>query len=181
MTRSRLTQFATRTAALGVLLAGCAGVALAQKAKPPLGPPVTTQGAVKSNPNADKGQATAESKRIAARDRKAAKAADKLQNTEQRSALKDARSEPKALLKGIALTKAERKSMKAIEKRYAGEFKVIEQQARIAEKAGQADPSVASRVEDLRMRERAELRAALPLAQQARFDSNVATLGPRKP
>jgi hypothetical protein len=181
MTRSRLTKITVRTAALGALLAGFGSLALAQKVKPPVGPPSTTTGTVQSSPKAEKGQTNAEAKRTDAQDKKALKNADKLQNKEQGAALKSARNEPKALLKGIKLTSTEKASTKAIETRYAGELQEIEKQARIAEKAGQADPSVASRIDALRARERTELRNGLTPAQQTRFDKNAAAYGTKKP
>ena len=180
MAHERWILIALRSTVIGALLVGFTSLAIAQKPKPPVGPPVTTQGTMKSSPKADKGQATAESKRAEARERKAAKGADKLQNLEQRTALKVARGEPKALLKGIKLGKVERKSQKAIEHRYSAEIKEIAAQARIAEKAGQADPSVVARLEALRARERAELRAGLTPAQQVRFDANLAAYSTRK-
>src|SRR5665647_687725 len=131
MTMSRLTLTAIRSTLLGALLVGFATMAIAQKTKPPVGPPLTTQGTMKSSPKAEKGQDMAESKRAEARDDKAVRATDKLQNKEQRTALRAARSEPKALLKGIKLTPEEKNAQKAIEKRYSGEFNEIEKQARI--------------------------------------------------
>ena len=73
MTHLRMTNIAIRTTALGALLAGFATAATAQKEKHPAGPPVTTMGAMKSHPKADKGQATAEAKRVDARNDKAEK------------------------------------------------------------------------------------------------------------
>ena len=84
MTRTRWTLLAARSTVLGGLLIGFATLAIAQQSKP-AGPPISSKGAVMSSPKADKGQATAEAKRTAAADRKVAKNADKLQNTEQRS------------------------------------------------------------------------------------------------
>lgn len=180
MTKAHLTLVAFRTTVLGALLAGFATLAVAQKTKPPVGPPLTTKGAVQSSPKAEKGQDMAASKRATARARKAEQGADNLRNKEQRAALKVARGEPKALLEGITLAKAERKFQKAIQKRYSGEIKEIATQARIAEKAGQADPSVVSRIEALCARERAEMRARLTPAQQVRFDANQLAYGTRK-
>ena len=161
MTDSRLTLIALRSTLLGALLIGFASMAVAQKTKTPVGPPVTTQGTMKSSPKADKGQDVAASKRADARDGKAVRATDKLQNKEQRTALKAARGEPKALLKGIKLTPAEKNAQKAIAKRHSDEFNEIEKQARVGEKAGQADPSVAARVQALRSHQREEMRSAL--------------------
>lgn len=180
MTTTRLTLMAIRSTVLGALLVGFASMAIAQGTKPPAGPPRTTKGTLTSSPRAEKGQEMAESKRVEARREKAERAGDKLQNEEQRTALKVARNEPKALLKGIKLTPAERTSLKAIEKRYAVQLKDLEKQARIAEKAGQADPSVASRIHELRTRERAEVRGGLQAEWWPRFDRNVSAYGARK-
>ncbi len=173
MTTSRLILIALRTTVLGALLAGFATLAVAQKPKPPAGPPVITQGTVKSNPKADKGQATAEAQRAEARDDKAVRARDKARNQAQRTALKAARSEPKALLRGIKFEAGERESRKAIEKRYSDELKELRKLTREAEKEGRTDILLTVRIDELRLRERAELRRALTPAQHARFDRNV--------
>ena len=180
MTNSRLILIASRTTVLGALLAGFATLAVAQKPKPPVGPPVITQGTVKSNPKADKGQAMAEAQRAEARDDKAVRAADKARNQAQRTALKAARNEPKALLKGIDFAPGERQSLKAIEKRYADELKQLRKLTREAEQEGRTDLLLTVKIDELRLRERAELRRALTPAQQARFDRNVRELGTRK-
>lgn len=164
----RLQQFAIRATTLGALLTGAAGVSLAQKTKP-AGPPVTTQGSVKSNPKADKGQATAEAARVDARDDKVVK-----------SALHAARDQSKSLLKGMKLTKAERTVTHDIEKKYADQYKDLEKADKAAEKAGAPDAALIAKIDALRLQERAELRAALTSQQQATFDNNVATLGAKK-
>lgn len=164
----RLRHFAIRATALGALVATTAGVAVAQKVKP-AGPPVVTQGGVKSNEHADKGQAKAEAARLEARENKA-----------EKSALGAARREPKSLLKDISLTKAERKTTNAIEKRYADQFKELEKAEKAGEKAGTADVVLTGRIEALRAQQRAELRAALTPQQQAKFDNNAATLATKK-
>lgn len=164
----RVRNLAIRATVLGALAATTAGVAVAQKVKP-AGPPVVTQGGVKSNPHADKGQATAEAARAEARENKA-----------ERSALSAARGEPKSLLKGISLTKAEKKTTKDIEKRYADQFKDLEKAEKVGEKAGTADVALNARIDALRAQERAELRAALTPQQRAQYDNNVATLGTKK-
>ena len=71
--------------------------------------------------------------------------------------------------------------MNRIVGRYFGELTVLEAQARIAERAGQADPSVVARIEELRRRERAEMRNLLLARDQARFDRNVAVYVSRMP
>jgi hypothetical protein len=152
---------AIRATLLGVMLAGSAGVAMAQKVKP-AGPPVSTRGAVKSNPKADKGQATAETARVAARERKA-----------EKWELKSARGESKQVLKGIKLSPEEKKSVNDIEKKYDRQYKDLEKAADDAAKAGTPDAAVATKVTELRIQERMELRAALAPEHRADFDKNV--------
>ena len=169
MTVTRLSKFTIQLAVVGALVAVSAGVAGAQKAKPaphPGGPPVTTRGETKANPHAAKGQANAESKRTEAREDKA-----------ERVAIKSARNEPKALLKGIRLSAAERKSVNDIEKKYEGQLKDLEKQEDAAEKSGKPDETFVSKIDALRTQERAELRGALTPAQATQFDKNAATLG----
>ena len=181
MTLSRSTRNALRMTVLGMLLAGFATLGIAQQARPVKGPPITTKGAAQSSPMADKGQATAQAARIEARQRMAVKNADRLRNKEQVSALKLARGEPWALRRGIRLGSNKETAMNRIVGRYFGELTVLEAQARIAERAGQADPSVVARIEELRRRERAEMRNLLLARDQARFDRNVAVYVSRMP
>ena len=181
MTNLRITNIAIRTTALGALLAGFATVAAAQKEKHPAGPPATTMGTMKSNSKAATGQATAEAKRTNAREDKVGRDADKTEDRAQRSAFKVARSDPKGLLKGIKLSSSEKKSVKATEKRYAGQIKALEKQEDAAEKAGHPDLTIAGKIAALRVSERADLRAALSPAEQAQFDKNASTLGNKKP
>jgi hypothetical protein len=170
MTVTRLGKFTIQLAAVAALVAVSAGVAGAQKAKPPTprpgGPPVTTRGETKANEHAAKGQANAEAKRTEAREDKA-----------ERMAIKSARNEPKALLKGIRLSAAERTSVEGIEKKYAGQLKDLEKQEDAAEKSGKPDATFVSKIDALRTQERTELRAALTPAQATQFDKNAATLG----
>jgi hypothetical protein len=160
MHASNLKHSAIRAAVLGALMASTAGAALAQ-AKPQ-GPPATTKGAVKSNPKADKGQATAAAARTAARERKA-----------ENNALKSARSEPKALLKGMRFSPYEKRLLGAVEKRYAGQFKQLETADKASDKAGAPDAAYRAKLDALRLQERAELRAILTPQQQVVYDQNI--------
>jgi hypothetical protein len=169
MNASRLKNIAIRTTMLGALLASTAGVAVAQQKAKQQGPPVTTKGTVKSNPKADKGQATAEAARANAREEKA-----------EKSALSAARGEPKSLLKGIKMTEAEKKATGDIEKRYADQFKDLKKSDKAADKAGTPDAAYLAKIDALRLQERAELRAALTPEQQLQYDKNIATLGAKK-
>ena len=181
MTTSRITTIAIRTTALGALLAGFAAVAVAQKVKRAEGPPVTTKGSIESNEHADKGQRNAESRRAEARDDKAERGDDRDDDRGEGRKWQGGRGNSKWLLKGIKVEPARRKSLHGIEKRYADAFKDLEKQERAAEKSGHPDASFAAKLEALRVRERAELRAALTPAEQVQFDRNVAARGARKP
>ena len=176
-------QVPIRAMALGALLAGVAMIAGAQQqqqTKPPQGPPVTTKGATKAAPEAAKGQATAESKRVEARERKAENTAEKTAASERRRALKVARNEPKALIRGIKLSKEEREKYRAVQKQHTGDFEALEKEAEAAEKAGTPDASILAKIEEARTRERAELRATLSPQAQAQFDKNAAAYPPKK-
>ena len=116
-------------------------------------PPITTQGTIKSNPKADKGQANAEAKRVEARDDKATKDAEKVADKAEKGADRKAHSEPKALLKGITLTEAQGTTVKAIEKKYDGQLKDLEKQAKTLEKAGTPDAAFVAKIDALRMQE----------------------------
>ena len=182
MTRSHLMRIAMRTTTLGAFLAGFATVALAQqKTKPVSVPPVTTKGAIKSSPSADKGQATAESKRTDAAADKTARAADKVEDKAERMALKEAKTEPEHVLKGIKLTGAEKKAVNTIEKKFSAEIKDAEKAEDAAEKAGHPDATFASKIDAIRLEERTALRDALTTKEQVKFDKNVAALGTKKP
>ncbi|MHB8837974.1 MAG: hypothetical protein ACYC7F_03380 [Gemmatimonadaceae bacterium] len=180
MTISRTTKHVARSMVLAALFASCTTLAAAQRARP-AGPPVTTKGATQSSPKAAKGQATAQARRIEARQRKAVRNSEKLRNKEQRAALKRARDEPRALRRGIRLGPDERSALDRAHDRYFGEFTVLEAQARDAERAGQADPSVVARIEEIRQRERAEMRRILAAPELAQFDRNLAAYLARLP
>jgi len=168
MNATRMKKLALNAAVLSALIGGMATIALAQGK--PSGPPVTTKGAVKSNPKADKGQATAEKSRTEAREEKAEKSANQL-----------AHKEPKADLKGLKLTPDEEKATKAIEKKYAEQFKDLEKAEKTDDKSGKEDAGYVAKVDALRVQERTELRAALTADQQAQFDKNIAAASMKKP
>jgi len=180
MTRSRMTSIAIRSAVVGTLLAASAAAGVAQKTPPRTGPPVTTQGTIKSSPKADKGQAVAAAKRAEARDAKAVREEEKAEDARENAAWKTARNDPKRLLRGITLSPTERTSLNAIRNRYAAERKDLRKREDAVGRTVHAERSVVSKIEELRLRERAELRANLSVPQQAQFDRNVASLGTRK-
>lgn len=176
MSSIRVSKFTIQMIAAGVIVAISAGVASAQKAKAG-GPPATTHGQTKANEAAGKGQATAEAKRTDAAEDKTARTADKKDDAAERAAIKAARSEPKELLKDIKLSKAEKKSIGDIEKKYEGQIKDLEKQQAAAEKSGTPGSSIASKIDALRTQERADLRAALSSEQTAQFDKNATKIG----
>jgi len=102
------------------------------------------------------------------------------ENKEETAALHRARTEPRALLKGVKLTKAERTSVADIEKRYSTQLRDLAKQEDAAEKAGTPDAAVVSRIDAIRTQERADLRAALSASQQTRFDKNASALDAKK-
>jgi hypothetical protein len=110
----------------------------------------------------------------------AAKAADKTEDRAEKAAKKEFKGQRKALLKGIALSATEKKAAKDVEKRYDDQFKALEKEEGQAAKAGQPMPDVVQRIEALRDRERADLRAVLTPAHLARFDENVTHFGHKK-
>ena len=151
-----------------ITLLAATGVANAQ-AKQPAGPPVTTKGATKANEHAAKGQARAQEARTEARLNKA-----------ERNEVNRGDEDSKSVLKGVKLTKAERTSINEIVKKYNAQRKDLVQQAVAARKAGTPDAEFVNKLHALRDQERAEIRAAIPANEQARFDRNVAARDKKK-
>lgn len=170
-----------RTGIIATLLLSVALPAAAQKGKQPVGPPVTTQGAAKSSPKADKGQATAEVNRKEARERKLEMDVAKSEANVVRAAAKVARKEPGAWLKDVPMTKEQRKAAKASRKRYEAEVRELDTETSQNAKDGIRDRSASTRLEALRIAERAELRSLLSPEGRVRFDDNAAAYGRRKP
>lgn len=119
---------------------------------------------------------------------KAEKAADKAEHSAdktERSELKFAHDQ-KLLTKGIRLTSAEEKQLKAIEKKYDADYRSLRKKELAADKAakksGKADSDAAfeSELAALQSKERAEMRAVLTPEQQSVFDSNVAKVSTQK-
>lgn len=92
-----------------------------------------------------------------------------------RLALRDARDQSSHLLKGVKLTAAERRQVKEIDKKYDAQLKAVRKDEKAADKAGGVDGDAAyqQKVAALAAQERADVRAVLPAAQQARYDANV--------
>ena len=179
MSARRITRLTIQTLAAVALVAVSARLTSAQKVKAG-GPPATTHGETKASTAGIKGQTNAEDKRTDADADKAARAADKSADATERAAMKAARSEPEHLLKGIKLSKTQKKSVDAIEDRTAKQLKELEKQEDAAEKAGKPDASIAAKIDALRMQERSELRGVLDPAQAKQFDANVSSIGTKK-
>ncbi len=112
------------------------------------------------------------------------KAADKAERSEDkldRSELKFAH-EQKLLTKGIKLTLAEKKQIKAIEKTYDRSYRDLRQKELAADKAAkksgtvESDATFEAQLSTLQVNERNAIRAVLSPAQQSIFDSNVTKL-----
>ncbi len=112
------------------------------------------------------------------------KAADKAERSEDkldRSELKFAH-EQKLLTKGIRLTLAEKKQLKAIEKKYDESYRDLRQKELAADKAAkksgtaESDATFEAQLSQLQLDERNAMRAVLTPAQQSIFNSNVGKL-----
>ena len=116
---------------------------------------------------------------------KAADKAERLTDKTERSQLKFAHDQ-KHLTKGIRLTSAEKKQVKAIEKKYDADYRALRQKEKADEKASkkngttETDAAFQSQISQLQTQERADLRAVLTVQQQSIFDSNVSKLSTRK-
>jgi hypothetical protein len=152
-------RFLTFAAAAAFLLVGFSS-AQAQKVKPTV--PATSKAHLSK---ADKDAAKA------AQD--AAKAQRKADERAEKSARNELKGQSKWLLKGVKLSKQEKASVKAIERRTDVEMKTLEKQRKTDEKAGRPTAYVTQRLYALRDQERADLRAVLTPEQQTRFDQNV--------
>lgn len=147
---------------------------------------------------ADKAERTADRKADQAA-RNADKVADKSALTAKKTAAKAERATDKAeradlkaahdqkhLTKGIRLTSAEKKQMKAIEKKYDAQIRTIRKNEVAADvaarKAGTAesDASFETQISQLQVQERTDMRAVLTPQQQSIFDSNVTKLSTHK-
>lgn len=123
---------------------------------------------------------------------KAARATEKASDKSERAAEKTERSElgrahdQKLLTKGIKLTLAEKKQIKAIEKKYNADYRDLRRKELAADKAAgkngttESDATFQTQLSQLKTQERAEMRAVLTPAQQATFDANIANAAKRK-
>jgi hypothetical protein len=114
--------------------------------------------------------------------RKADKAADKAERASEKTEREEfnAAHDQKHLTKGIKLTSAEKKQLKAIEKKYDAQFRSLRKSELAADKAAKKngtpdnDAAFLAQLSQLESQERAEMRAVLTSQQQSIFDSNVA-------
>src|SRR5450759_2567990 len=105
----------------------------------------------------------------------------------------------KLLMKGIRSTSAEKKQMKAIEKKYDADYRDVLQKAKAADRAARkngtaggshaglktlpqpvSDATFQSQLSQLQTQKRTDMRAVLTPQQQSIFDSNVTKLSTRK-
>ena len=87
------------------------------------------------------------------------------------------RRQPKHLLDGIALTRAEKKAVYGIIRRNARTLNVLEERGRSAGAHSELHAQLERDIATVRDRERAEIRAVLDPRQRVRFDRNVERLG----
>jgi hypothetical protein len=136
---------------------------------------------------------------------RADKIADKPERKADRTTDKTERSEltfahdQKLLTKGIRLTSAEKKQLKAIEKKYGENYRDLRQKEKAADRAAKkngtvsgshqglkvlpqpvSDATFQSQLSQLQSQERTDMRAVLTPQQQSIFDSNVTKLSTRK-
>lgn len=180
MSQLHVKKWTIHIATVAALMALSASVAHAQKGKAPAGPPITTHGQTKANAAAANGQATAQASRTDADADKAAKTADKSEDAAERAAVKATRSQPKALLKGIKLSKTQEKSVDSIQKKYDDQLKALDKQEDAAEKAGTSTTAIDAKISALGTQERADLRAVLDPSQVTQFDKNASAIGKKQ-
>src|ERR1700693_1433497 len=161
--------------AVATLIVATPSLSFAQGKAPQPTPPVGTgkSAPVRQDSRADK---TADKS-----ERKTDRTVDKSERISykiERSELKFAHDQ-KLLTKGIRLTSAEKKQIKAIEKKYDADYRDLRQKEvaadKTAKKNGTADSDVAfqSQLSQLQTQERADMRTALTPQQQSIFDTNV--------
>ena len=86
----------------------------------------------------------------------------------------------KSLLRGITLSKSERTSVNATERKYDGQVKDLTKRERTLAKAGTPDAAIIAQIDALRSDERNEVRSELTAVQVMQFNKNAANLGNRK-
>lgn len=99
----------------------------------------------------------------------------------ERDARRDAHDQSRYLLRGVKLGAAERSQVRAIDKRYELQLRTLRRDEKAADKSGtDNDAAFAQRIAALAAQERADIRAVLSPAQQARFDANISARASRK-
>ncbi len=100
----------------------------------------------------------------------------------ERVAVRNARNQSTQLLHGLTLTSAERRQIRAIDKKYDSQLHALAKTEHRGDKTGATDDAAFNaKVAALAAQERAAIRAALPVGQQAKFDANAAMVTTRKP
>jgi len=123
--------------------------------------------------------------KTARNDERAADKAERATDKTDRAELKFAHDQ-KLVTKGIRLTPAEKKQLKAIEKKYDADYRDLRKKEvaadRAAKKNGTADSDAAfqTQLSQLQAQERTDMRGVLTTQQQSIFDSNVAKLSTKK-
>jgi len=127
---------------------------------------VAAQTVSKSQPNADSGKVSKAARRAAR-----AKAADA-----SLSARNVARREPKSMLKGITMTKTEKRATGWIAEKFLDKSEELDKADKNAYWTPTDTSTLIADIKALRMEQRAALRAALTPANRIQFDTNVALL-----
>lgn len=101
--------------------------------------------------------------------------AEKKEMSAEHKALEAAPSASKMWLKGVKLSKSEVAPVNTITKKYKGQLATLKKDHLAAEKAGtETDAQLSPKIQAILDQEKADLRAALTTAQQAKFDANIA-------
>lgn len=109
------------------------------------------------------------------------KRVEKGENRAERAALRDAHDQSHYLLHGVKLGAAERRKVRDIDKRYEAQLRALRKDEKAADKTGtDNDAAYAQRIAALAAQERADIRAVLSPAEQARFDANITARAARK-
>ena len=180
------------TLALVSLLIAAPSLALAQKPGKPGRPPAAVKVHTAVRHDVVRNDAAGDAAKSARNANRAAekgtdKVADKAEKTGEKTehlALNSQRND-KRLLSGIKLTSAEKAQIEATKKRYDDQIRALRQTEnagdRTAKKNGTPDNDAAflASLASLNTQERADLRTALTVSQQAQFDANVVKFAPK--
>jgi hypothetical protein len=92
--------------------------------------------------------------------------------------LDSVRRQPRDLLNGIELSRAERKAVNGIVRKNGKQLRILEQRRRTSSATPASQQRVEQDIAKLRDRERSELRRVLTPAHRRQFDRNLALIGP---